>query len=263
MHVTIENTKQPKVTHTFETTGASSSQGHNKGSGAGSSTQKNSRSRSQSLPPSRNNPPRTGRDNRNTDRTTSQNTQRSAASTTPRSADEARRIAESEGEAYSFWKHPNVFAKLGLYGGPDGAPTSRQVCYTCESPGHLSNQCIVNAILILQDQIIKKIGQGDSSVYILDTRVKVNPDRVADIKAKWSAFLAGRNALGRAFNTIADIDQYLKEQNSPPILERRRLADEYYGERPKKSKARDWSPPSDPTWSSADLQQGLDSAGEE
>ena len=160
VHVTIENTKQPKVTHTFETTGASSSQGHNKGSGAGSSTQKNSRSRSQPHPPSRNNPPRTGRDNRNTDRTTSQNAQRSAASTTPRSADEARRIAESEGEAYSFWKHPNVFAKLGLYGGPDGAPTSRQVCYTCESPGHLSNQCIVNAILILQDQIIKNIGQG-------------------------------------------------------------------------------------------------------
>ena len=144
---------------------------------------------------------------------------------TPRTVKKARDFAESQqGETYKFWKVPNVFANLGLY--TKEGLTSHKFCFTCKSQGHVSKQCIVRAVLVLTQRAIKK---NDNGEYIFgNCNQAVNALYMAVLKERWNDFLNGDNIPQQVIQTIADIDEYLKEENSPSILERQRLADSCY-----------------------------------
>ena len=148
---------------------------------------------------------------------------------TPSSREEAQEIASSMGDAYRFLAEGNIWRDLGAYQNQ----VTTGCCYCCLSSTHFSNDCLVNAVLILNNEMLRKLPDGSYKV-VKRTR-DPNPDRVKRFRDKWQTFLKGDNALGIQLTSMADINRYLTSRGSVPIEERRRLADKYYQERPKMS----------------------------
>lgn len=155
---------------------------------------------------------------------------------TPSTIEEANDIAARD-PRYDFWTNPYIFQDFGLYVPPnmeqlDSRTTGSRfcVCYTCLTPGHRSSDCLVNAMLRIAGEVIKKDENGE---YYIGHRMRPVNDRQKEVDDQyWKPFLEGKNPLQITLKTVAQLDDYLHRKSSPGLLQRRRLADQYYGERP-------------------------------
>lgn len=151
---------------------------------------------------------------------------------TPSSSQEARDIAESQGERYNFLGNPNIFAPLGLYLDPTRGQ-SLSVCYYCKAPGHQSRNCVAKFILWLNDKVLAR---DEELGWIIRGRARPVPPHVKEsAERNWKPFLERNNIL-----TIEGLNQYLASQGSPSFTQRTALCEAYFDTRPKNRDRTHW-----------------------
>lgn len=114
-------------------------------------------------------------------------------------AEEARRVYDDGGEKYQYLVLPNIFEPLGLYTGPDA---QNVICRECQSPGHVSRNCIMQAIRWRNDVTwkVKKNDRGQVVGFYLWPRARPMDEEMATKiegnRIHWAPILEGGNNLG-------------------------------------------------------------------